>query len=234
MTLNKKNNITALVPVKGNSQRVKKKNLRKFHNSNLLEVKLKQLKKTNCFSKIIISSEDTKVLEIAKKHNFEVHKRIPYYSTSKVPMSEVYSHIASEIEGENIAWVNLTNPLAGPEIYNEAVKRYIKLKNKFDCLLSAVKTKQNFFYKNKPINFKPYPWPRSQDLKPLVSLSFIISILKRKTMIKLGSCVGKKPHFFYVNPIISLDIDDIYSFKLSEAVFKNNNLGITKKQFFEY
>jgi len=234
LTLNKKNKITALVPVKGNSQRVKKKNLRKFHNSNLLEIKLKQLKKTKCFSKIVISSEDNKVLEIANKYNFDVHKRDPYYSTSKVPMSEVYSYIASEIDGENIAWVNLTNPLAGADIYNEAVKRYVKFKNKYDCLLSAVETKQNFFYKNKAINFKPYPWPRSQDLKPLVSLSFIINILKRKNMIKLGSCVGKKPYFFYVNPIISLDIDDMYSFKLSETVFKNNNLGIKKKNYFKY
>ena len=232
--MKQKKNIVALVPVKGDSQRVKKKNLRKFHKSNLLLVKLNQLKKTKCFEKIIVSSEDEKVLDIALKYNFDVHYRDPYYSTSKVPMSEVYSYIASEIEGENIAWINLTNPLAGPEIYNEAVRKFNLTKKKHDCLLSAVKVQQNYFYNNKPINFKPFPWPRSQDLKPLISLSFIINILKRRNLVEWGSCVGKKPYFFLVNPIISLDIDDIYSFKLTEIIFKNNNLGITKKELFKY
>ena len=33
-------------------------------------------------------------------------------------------------EGENIAWVNITNPLAGPKIYNRAVMQYSKLNKK--------------------------------------------------------------------------------------------------------
>ena len=40
-----KNNITALVPVKGDSERVKKKNLTNFAGSNLYKIKIKQLKK---------------------------------------------------------------------------------------------------------------------------------------------------------------------------------------------
>ena len=131
-------------------------------------------------------------------------------------MSEVYSYIASEIEGENIAWINVTNPLSGYEVYKEATKIYSKMPKKFDCLLSAVENKQNFFYKNRRVNFKRSPWPRSQDLNPLISLSFVINILKRKDMIKWGSCVGKKPRFFFVNPILSIDIDDNNSFKLSK------------------
>ena len=62
-----KKNIVALIPVKGNSDRVKKKNLTKFAGSNLFSIKLSQLKKTNCFKKIIISSESKKILNYAKK-----------------------------------------------------------------------------------------------------------------------------------------------------------------------
>ncbi len=225
-------NIIALVPVKGSSERVSRKNLRKFAKSSLFELKLNQLKKTNCFKKIIISSENDEILRIAEKNGFGLHCRDPYYSTSKVPMSEVYSYIASEIEGENIAWINVTNPLADKLVYEKAVKIFSKMPKKFDCLLSAVKNKQNYFFKNKAINFKRSPWPRSQDLIPLVSLSFVINILKRKNMVKWGSCVGKNPKFFFVNPIISIDIDDSNSFKLSEIIYKNNLLGIKKKNFF--
>ena len=42
-------------------------------------------------------------------------------------MSEVYSYVASEVGGENVAWVNVTNPFADNKIYDSAAKNYLKL-----------------------------------------------------------------------------------------------------------
>ena len=58
------------------------------------------------------------------------HLRDKYFSTSKVPMSEVYSYIASEIEGDYIAWINVTNRCAMNIFINLLLKNLIKyLKN---------------------------------------------------------------------------------------------------------
>ena len=228
-----RNNIVAIVPVKGNSVRVKKKNLTKFANSNLFKIKLKQLKKTDCFKKIIISSESKKILNYAKKNGFGIHLRDKFFSTSKVPMSDVYKNIASEIDGEYIAWINVTNPLCDEYIYQSAVKKFKTISKNYDCFLSAVKNKQNYFYKNKPINFKRSPWPRSQDLQPIISLPFAISILKRKDMIKWGSCVGKKPFFYFLNSLVATDIDDQSSFKIAELLYKKKIFGLKRKKFIE-
>ena len=228
-----RNNIVAIVPVKGNSVRVKKKNLTKFANSNLFKIKLKQLKKTDCFKKIIISSESKKILNYAKKNGFGIHLRDRFFSTSKVPMSDVYKNIASEVDGEYIAWINVTNPLCDEYIYQSAVKKFKTISKNYDCFLSAVKNKQNYFYKNKPINFKRSPWPRSQDLRPLISLPFAISILKRKDMVKWGSCVGKKPFFYFLNSLVATDIDDQSSFKIAELLYKKKIFGLKRKKFIE-
>ena len=222
--MSKKSEITAIVPVKLNSDRVKSKNLRRFAGSNLLKIKIRQLKKTNCFRKIIVSSEAEKILKIAKQEGLSTHKRDPYFSTSRVPMSEVYRNIASENSADYIAWINITNPLITSSIYEAAVKKWSIVKKNYDCLLSAVENKQNFFFESKPINFKRTPWPRSQDLKPLVSLSFAINILSRSDMIKWGSCVGKKPYFFHINSLLSTDIDDMNSFQLAEIIYRNKKL----------
>ena len=40
-------------------------------------------------------------------------------------------------------------------------------------------------------------------------------------MIKWGSCVGKKPKFFGLNPLLSLDIDDQFNFDICEMIFIN-------------
>ena len=215
----KKGNIVALIPVKENSDRVKRKNLRKFGKTNLLELKLEQLKKVKGFNKIIISSESEYILNIASTYKFEIHKRHPKYSTSKVPMSEVYSYIASEIEGDFIAWVNITNPLATSKIYQRAISTFKKLDKKYDCLLSAYKIQENLYYKNKRVNFPRSPWPRSQDLIPVYSLSFVINILKRTDMVKWGSCVGRNPYFYLLDKLTSWDIDDQIDFDFCEYIF---------------
>jgi CMP-N-acetylneuraminic acid synthetase len=212
--------VVGIIPVKANSERVKKKNLRKFADTNLFELKLKQLKKVKNFKYIVVSSEDKKILSIAKKRGFKTHLRDPYYSTSLVPMSEVYSYIGSAIKEKHVAWINVTNPLAESKIYDEAVSLYKKNINNYDCLLSSIEVRENFFYKKKPLNFSRSPWPRSQDLEPLISLPFVINILRKDNLIKWGSCVGKKPYFFILDNIIAKDIDNPIDFEFCETIYK--------------
>ena len=72
--------ITAIIPVKGKSSRIKNKNLKKFHKSSLYEIKLDQLSKCKNFDEMIVSSESEKVLNIAKKilrHTRETKNFLP-------------------------------------------------------------------------------------------------------------------------------------------------------------
>jgi CMP-N-acetylneuraminic acid synthetase len=218
-----KKEIVGLVPVKGQSERVIEKNTRNFHNTTLLELKLDQLSNTQGFENIIVSSEDSSILQIANKKGFDTHHRDPKYSTSKVPMSDVYSYIASEITGENIAWINVTNPLVETEIYDNAIEIYNELDTGYDCLLSAIELRENFFYQGKAINFDRSPWPRSQDLSPVLSLSFSINILKRDDMVRWGSCVGTSPYFYCLDKIDSWDIDNQEDFDFCEMIYQQRN-----------
>ena len=214
--------IVGIIPVKANSERVIRKNLRKFSDTNLFELKLNQLSKTKYFEDFYVSSESKSILSKANSMGFKDHLRDPYYSTPKVPMSKVYEYIASSIKAEHVAWINVTNPLVDSKIYDEAALIYKKSNlKKYDCLLSAVKKKENFFYKGKRVNFKRTPWPRSQDLEPLISLPFAINILKRNNLIKWKSCVGKRPKFFYLDEQIAIDIDELYNFKFSEFIYNS-------------
>lgn len=216
--------IVGIIPVKLKSERVIDKNFRQFCNTSLFELKLTQLKKTKEFARFVVSSESEKVLKKAQKLGFDVHLRDPKYSTSFVSMSKVYEYIASEIECQYLAWINVTNPLFETKNYDLAAKIFKKLdKSKFDCLLSTFEIKDYFFYKKKPLNFIRTPWARSQDLVGLQSLSFAINILSRKNMIKWQSCVGKKPYLLEFPQLDSWDIDFNHDFNFCEYVFKNKN-----------
>ena len=210
--------IVGLIPVKGNSERVPMKNLRKFGDSSLFELKLSQLSKAKGFDEIIVSSEDDEILSMAKENGFGTHERDPKYSTSDIPMSDVYSYIASEIEAEDIAWINVTNPLAGSDCYTKAVETYKKMDEEYDCLLSVSEVKDYLFYHGLPLNFKPTPWEKSQNLTGLVEMTFVINILKRQKMVEWGSCVGNTPYFYKLSKLESWDIDFQEDFEFCEMM----------------
>jgi N-acylneuraminate cytidylyltransferase len=220
-----KGSIVGLIPIKGSSERVPNKNLREFVGKSLLEIKLDQLTNVDGFDDIIVSSESSKVLEIASRKGFSIHVRDPKYATSEIPMSEVYSYIAGEIEGDNIAWINATNPLSDTHIYSKAAAMYHEMDDSYDCLLSAVNVQENIFYNGIPVNFAPNPWPRSQDLHGLCSLTFAINILKRTDMVTWGSCVGSNPNFYYMDKLEAWDIDTQEDFDFCELMYKRKLLS---------
>ena len=76
--MNKK--IVAIVPVRKGSKRIKNKNFKKFASSNLLEIKLKSLKKVNLIDQIIVSTDSPIAIQIAIKYNVSYHIREKYFA----------------------------------------------------------------------------------------------------------------------------------------------------------
>ena len=58
--------IKALVAVRSGSVRVENKNIRPFAGSNLLEIKLAQLKRISNLDGIVVNSNDLEMLDIAR------------------------------------------------------------------------------------------------------------------------------------------------------------------------
>ncbi len=217
-----------IVPVKGNSERVKKKNLAKFSNKSLLLIKLEQLLAAGVEKNTIISSESDEVLDIASKMGFQLHARDAYYSTSHIPMTDVYRYLASEVSCEHIAWVNVTNPLFDASFLTRGLELASKkiLSKKFDCLLTCKQVKEYFVTKGgTPINFERMPWPRSQDLDPLFSITFALSVIGRDQLIESGTLVGKNPYLFVCDPENVWDIDDPLDFKFCEFLYESKRVS---------
>ena len=68
--------ITAVIPVRKGSVRVKNKNLKPFANTNLLELKINQLKQVKLVDDIVVSSDCDTMLSIAESHGIKTHKEM--------------------------------------------------------------------------------------------------------------------------------------------------------------
>lgn len=212
--------LKALIAVRSGSQRVKNKNIRPFAGSSLLELKIKQLKKISYFDGIIVNSNDEKMLEIAKKNGVDIVKRDEKYASNTVSMSDVYKNMAENMECDDIAYINVTNPLLKDETIIKAVEEFYSTDKEFDSLNSAHLIKEFLFKDGLPLNYDLRHQPRSQDLPDIAALNFAVSIISKKNMIECKNIVGYKPDIFLINEIEATDIDNQIDFDFAEFVYK--------------
>jgi len=212
--------IKALVAVRSGSERVLNKNLRPFAGSNLLELKLKQLKTIKELDGIIVNSNDDRMLEIADKLGVETVKRDPLYATGSVSMSDVYKNMAENFNADIVMYANVTNPLVNTESYVNGLKTFLDIRDRFDSLNSAHLVKEFMFLDNLPINYELEHQPRSQDLPNIYALNFAFSILTKKDMIKYTNVVGRTPYMYELTEAESVDIDTEFDFEIAEFLYK--------------
>lgn len=226
-------NLVALVPVRGGSQRVQNKNIRPFADSNLLEIKLNQLKKVSQLDEIIVNSDCDIMLDIASQMGVTAVKRDEMYASSDVGMSDVYEHFAEVTEAQHILYANVTNPLVEESVYVRAIQKYFFNQDTNDSLASCHPIKEFLWRDGCALNYDPANQPRSQDLPDILALNFAISIVPRKVMLERRNIIGANPDFFVLDEVESVDIDTQLDFYLAEKLYdtlKTNKDDLLEKK----
>jgi CMP-N-acetylneuraminic acid synthetase len=213
-------NITAVIPVRKNSQRVINKNLRLFNKKNLLIYKIEKLKQIKYIDQIIINTDSEEAIKIAKDLNVGFWRREDYYASSICTNSEFWSHIADTTDSKFIMFTNCTSPLVKIETYNNIFKKFEEIENINDSLNTVTEEKNFLYMDNKAINFDPRKAPNSQDLPNIVKLNFAVNILSKKLMLTKKSVIGDNPYFFKLDQTEGFDIDTFYDFEFAEYLHK--------------
>ena len=103
---------------------------------------------------------------------------------------------------------------------------YIRISSSYYCtnswyLFRYLKKKENFFYKRKPVNFKPYPWPRSQDLKEIICDAGQFYWGRSEAWLKLKPIINKSSTIINIPRWRAHDIDTLEDWKQAEIIYKS-------------
>lgn len=203
--------ITAVVPVRQGSRRLKNKNLAPFAGTNLLLYKLEQLKQVKSLSRILVSSDSEMMLDFGRRAGVDTHKRALEYCDEKTRnFGEVVRHICESTTGDHILWATCTAPLVFPQTYEKAIHQYYKaLDEGYDSLMSVQVIRRYMWDEKGPINYelglKHVP---SQELPPLYFVTDGILLAPRLKMIEWSYFHGRNPCRFPLEKRTSVDIDD--------------------------
>jgi|TARA_B100001094_G_scaffold209691_1_gene203591 CMP-N-acetylneuraminic acid synthetase len=215
------NKLTAIIPVRAGSQRVKDKNIKPFAGTTLLEIKIETLKRVQGIDEIVVTSDSEKMLDIATKYNVSTHKRDEHFASNEVNNSDFMQNLSTIVEDGDIMFAPCTSPLLSSETITEIVTKY-KTGN-FKNIVTAISHKHHMWLDGRPLNYNPSDSPNSQDLPDIYSVNYGCCILSKEDLHKHKNVVFE-PTFFLTDEIESIDIDTEFDFKVAEYIYGELNV----------
>ena len=95
----------AIIPARGGSQRIKSKNIKDFFGKPVIHYAIRLAKKTNLFSRIIVSTDSLRIKYISEKAGAEVlFIRPKKLSNHLTPIIDVMSHEIKTLKEKNISY----------------------------------------------------------------------------------------------------------------------------------
>lgn len=222
-------NIVAIIPARGGSKGIPKKNLKNFCGKPLVIWTICQALKAKNINSVWVSSDSTDILEISKKIGANVIVRPKSISLDTSTSESAWLHALNHIEKKTepvdvIVGLQATSPLRETIDIEKAIKKFHR--TKADSLFSGSK-KENYFVwekTNNKLNSLSYNYKkrlRRQDFSKQYMENGSIYILKPEILRKSNNRLGGKIEISLMDNWKSFETDTLDDFKLCEILMKH-------------
>jgi N-acylneuraminate cytidylyltransferase len=223
------NKIKALLPMKGNSERVPNKNMRDFDGAPLYHSITKLLLASKYIECVVINTDSQIIAKDAKEtfgDKIVIIDRPVDIQGDLVSMNEIINYDISQLDGYYFLQTHSTNPLLKTKTIDKAIEQYFDNLSKYDSLFGVTKIQTRLYDKNaNPVNHNPEELLRTQDLEPLYEENSNFYIFSKEAFKNADNKrIGVKPQIFEVNKLEAVDIDEPEDFILAELLYKNKDL----------
>lgn len=228
--------VLALIPARGGSKRIPKKNLAKIANYSLLGLAIKVLQESSLVDEILVSTDDDEIAEEARKFGVEVPwMRPPNLASDTAKSIDVVLDAFEKFQEANnyLPEIGLliepTAPLRTVHHIDQAIRT---LQNSdADSVISINQIPHNYHPEELLVTnngqVKPYLDGRNMDTRklrgeqePVYIVNGLVYAYKVKSLMKLKSFYGKKTTYIETAPESFLDIDTQEDLKLAQLKLK--------------
>jgi CMP-N-acetylneuraminic acid synthetase len=228
-------NILALIPARGGSKGIPMKNIKKFGEKELIYWSIKIAKESKYINRIIVSTDNEQIKEVALKYGAEVPFIRPLEISNDLSNDyEFIKHCMDYLKdnGENIPDIIVqlrpTYPTRKLEILDETIKIFIDEFNNYDSLRTVYKFEKSPFKmyivnnKNliplfKNINNINEPYNQCRQLLPETYIhNGYIDIIKSKIIYDKHSITGDLIYPYIMSKDEYNDIDTEEDWQLAE------------------
>ena len=230
--------LTALIPARGGSKGVPRKNIRTLAGYPLIAYSIIACKKSKFINRVVVSTDDEEIAKVSALFGAEVpFIRPSEYSQDGSKDIDVIKHFYS-VEGEqDLAFIRPTTPLREPQVMDKIILEYQQKKDDITGLRSAHELSESpykyFKIKNGLFTgffddfngIKDYANLPRQVFPVAYHPNGYLDIVKKETVLS-GSDFGEK-----VLPAITkyvTEVDDEYHFDMLESEIQLNASELLK------
>jgi len=214
--------VTALVPMKGHSERVPNKNLRSFNGRPLCHWILNTLEATPEVDSIVVNTDSTEIAEEVQKFDTTVIDRPAELEGDHVPMNEIILHDIQKTEGDIYLQTHCTNPLLRSQTITNAITAFQE--RDCDSLFTVTPLQTRLWDSDgEPINHRRDELKRTQDLPAVYEENSNCYLFTPESVKCRENRIGDNPTMFKMGETEALDIDEPLDFKIAEIIHREQN-----------
>lgn len=209
--------VIAIIPARGGSKGIPKKNLVNFLGKPLLQWSIEAALNSKYITDVVVSSDDDDILRISQKHKNVITIRRPKELALDTSRTEpVLAHVIESLKGTTFDYLILLQPTSPLRKSDDIDEAFNKLLASYANSLISVCSNNYHPYKSLRINNEgflegiinnEYPFFPRQELPQTYSANGAIYIIKVKDFIKNHSLITSKTLYFKMSIERSLDID---------------------------
>ena len=224
------NNMIAFLPCRKGSQRIKDNNIKKILNfeMGLVEIKLNQLLKCKYIKKIILSTDDFKIINFVERLNNKkiiIDIRPDFLCSNDTSTDLLIKYVGEKFDDINILWTHVTSPFINAKLYEEIIEKYFEvLVSKNDSLMTVTKFQKFIWDEKGPLSYESNKekWPRTQTIKPLYEINSAAFIAHSDIYKNFKNRIGISPFLYDIDQLSAFDIDWKEDWILAENIMKMN------------
>lgn len=224
--------VLGIIPARGGSKGVKRKNIRTVGGHPLLYWSIKSAKDSNVLDFCCVNTDDDEIAQVAVNFDFEVIKRPAELAQDKTPMLPVLQFVCEQAEAklgkfDTIVLLQPTAPMREGEDIAKAVETFhhnnearslVSVYQVDDCHPSRMYRIEN------GVLDKIYSEPLGslrQDLEPIFHRNGALYICDRDLLIKENALTCSKPIPYIMPKSRSANIDDEQDLAIADFLLTN-------------
>ncbi len=201
--------ILALIPLRGGSKSIPKKNIKELAGKPMSAWVLEAAAASSLIDSVFVSTDSEEIADVVDKLCLGVHvvHRPEKYATDDASTESVLLHFMSQINFDIIITIQATSPLLKTEDLDKAITKFRA--EQLDALLSAVRTKRFFWYDDStPINYDPSRRPRRQEFRGTLMENGAFFITRREILERYQCRLGGKVGIYEMDESTAVEIDE--------------------------
>ena len=219
--------VTALLPMKAHSARVKSKNFRDIAGKPLFRWILDALMNADLIDQVVINTDARDILAENGLTEGDYNGRLIIRDRKKellgdfTSMNLILADDIANVESDLYFMTHTTNPLLRSDTIDDLISRFTAAQadGTADSLFTVNAHQTRFYTADaEPINHDPKNLLRTQDLPPYMEENSVSYVFTTESFAKTAARIGSTPLMVVTPRLESVDIDEVWDWYMAESL----------------